>query len=400
MTIDSARLEWLRTPPTLRDLVCDRVSCFETDVPHQFNNSVMAYVTLFTARNRSYMQRVLERENLYFPLFEKYLAQYNLPTDLKYLAVVESALIPTAKSQVGATGLWQFMGPTAGDLRLKRDEWVDERMHPRKGHRSRLQAPALPLRHLSRLGTGAGGLQLGRGQRAAHHAPHRQKNLLGPVPSHARRNAQLRAHLHGHYVQHEVRRGARPAHRQPELPVRRAHGYAGLCGAKPSTCGASARPGLRGLAYLTRFNPELRRAALPAGYRPYVIRYPASAAVHLDGVDRATLLDYCQPPAALPQPLLVLPPNIQCSSSLVGLASLVSSHPVKLVGGFVSGARTRYGLEWGFRQALRRVHELRSVVHAAFGERPDISVRLARGCPAAQEHNVRMSTAIRALMPM
>ena len=96
-TVDSARLEWLRTPPTLRDLVCDRVGCIETDVPHQFNNSVMAYVTLFTARNRAYMQRVLERENFYFPIFEKYLTQYNLPTDLKYLAVVESSLIPTAK---------------------------------------------------------------------------------------------------------------------------------------------------------------------------------------------------------------------------------------------------------------------------------------------------------------
>jgi membrane-bound lytic murein transglycosylase D len=103
ISVDSARLEWLRTPPTLRDLVCDRVGCFETDVPHQFNNSVMAYVTLFTARNRSYLQRVLERENLYFPIFEKYLVKYNLPTDLKYLAVVESALIPTAKSPVGAT---------------------------------------------------------------------------------------------------------------------------------------------------------------------------------------------------------------------------------------------------------------------------------------------------------
>ena len=130
--VDSARLEWLRTPPTIRDLVCDRVGCFETDVPHTFNNSVMAYVTLFTARNRSYLQRVLERENFYFPIFEKYLAKYNLPTDLKYLAVVESALIPTAKSPVGATGLWQFMGPTAGDLRLQRDEWIDERMAPEK----------------------------------------------------------------------------------------------------------------------------------------------------------------------------------------------------------------------------------------------------------------------------
>lgn len=103
--VDSVRLAWLQTPPELRDLVGDRINCFETDAPHAFNPQVMAFVKLFTERNRKYMQRVLERENVYFPLFEKYLAQYNLPTDLKYLAVVESALIPTAKSHVGATGL-------------------------------------------------------------------------------------------------------------------------------------------------------------------------------------------------------------------------------------------------------------------------------------------------------
>ena len=62
--------------------------------------------------------------------------------------------------------------------------------------------------------------------------------------------------------------------------------------------------------YLTRFNPELRRAALPAGYRPYVVRFPAAAAAHLGDVDRVTLLEYCQPAAALPQPLVVLPPRL------------------------------------------------------------------------------------------
>ncbi|RZL01696.1 MAG: lytic transglycosylase, partial [Hymenobacter sp.] len=83
------------------------MSCIETAAPHQFNNAVLAYVRLFTERQRGYTQRVLEREQFYFPTFEKYLAQYNLPQELKYLAVVESALIPTAKSPVGAVGLWQ-----------------------------------------------------------------------------------------------------------------------------------------------------------------------------------------------------------------------------------------------------------------------------------------------------
>ncbi|RZK15106.1 MAG: lytic transglycosylase domain-containing protein, partial [Hymenobacter sp.] len=132
IAIDSARLAWLQTPTTLQELVGDRMSCFETAAPHEFNNAVMAYVRLFTERQRGYTQRVLERREFYFPIFEKYLAQYHLPDELKYLSVVESALLPNAKSGVGAVGLWQFMPPTASDLRLKRDEWVDERMHPEK----------------------------------------------------------------------------------------------------------------------------------------------------------------------------------------------------------------------------------------------------------------------------
>ncbi|RZK86612.1 MAG: hypothetical protein EOO62_40535, partial [Hymenobacter sp.] len=103
-TVDSIRLAWLQTPVTLQELIGDRMSCFETAAPHQFNNAVMAYVRLFTERQRGYTQRVLERRDFYFPLFEKYLAKYNLPDELKYLSVVESALLPTSKSQVGAVG--------------------------------------------------------------------------------------------------------------------------------------------------------------------------------------------------------------------------------------------------------------------------------------------------------
>jgi len=63
-------------------------------------------------------------------------------------------------------------------------------------------------------------------------------------------------------------------------------------------------------SYLTRFNPELKQAALPAGYRPYVVRYPAAARAALGDADRATLLAYCQPAAALPLPLAALPPRL------------------------------------------------------------------------------------------
>jgi membrane-bound lytic murein transglycosylase D len=310
-SVDSARLEWLRTPPTLRDLVCDRVGCFETEVPHQFNNSVMAYVTLFTARNRSYLQRVLERENFYFPIFEKYLAQYNLPTDLKYLAVVESALIPTAKSPVGATGLWQFMGPTAGDLRLKRDEWIDERMAPEKA----TEAACKHLRYLygifhdwelvlAAYNWGAGSVQ--RVMRRTGKKtfwdlyPHMPAETRNYVPTFTAIMYSMKyAEAHGL--------------RTPTLRYQYAEALdtMNLRGHAFDLCRLSRACGYTDSLYLTRFNPELRRAALPAGYRPYVVRFPAAAAEHLGDVDRATLLAYCEPAAELPRPIGFLPPRLE-----------------------------------------------------------------------------------------
>ena len=65
--------------------------------------------------------------DLYFPMFEEYLDKYNMPLEIKYLAVVESALRPDAKSRVGATGLWQFMYGTGKMYDLKISSYVDER---------------------------------------------------------------------------------------------------------------------------------------------------------------------------------------------------------------------------------------------------------------------------------
>ena len=324
-TVDSVRLEWLRTPPTMRDLVCDRVGCFETDVPHTFNNSVMAYVTLFTARNRSYLQRVLERENFYFPIFEKYLAKYNLPTDLKYLAVVESALIPTAKSPVGATGLWQFMGPTAGDLRLQRDEWIDERMAPEKA----TEAACKHLRYLygifhdwelvlAAYNWGAGSVQ--RVMRRTGKKtfwdlyPHMPAETRNYVPTFTAIMYSMKyAEAHGLRTPSLRYQYAEP---MDTLSLR---GYAFDLRRLSRACGYEDS------LYLTRFNPELRRAALPAGYRPYVVRFPAAAAVHLGDVDRTTLLEYCQPTAALPQALAALPPRLDGVEPWLSQAGLAAT---------------------------------------------------------------------------
>ena len=94
---------------------------------------VESYLRTYLVRNRSKTERVVKRMMLYFPLIEKKLKEHNLPDELKYLAIVESALDPHARSRSGAMGLWQIMGPTAGDLGIRMYHSVDERKDP---HRS------------------------------------------------------------------------------------------------------------------------------------------------------------------------------------------------------------------------------------------------------------------------
>jgi len=73
---------------------------------------------------------MLIMSQFYFPLFEQELDNYNIPLEIKYLAIVESALNPRAKSRVGATGLWQFMYGTGKMYNLEVSSYVDERSDP------------------------------------------------------------------------------------------------------------------------------------------------------------------------------------------------------------------------------------------------------------------------------
>ena len=75
----------------------------------------------------------------YFPMFEEALAKQNVPLEIKYLAVVESALNPKAVSKMGATGLWQFMYHTGKQYKLKIDSYVDERSDPLKASEAAAQ---------------------------------------------------------------------------------------------------------------------------------------------------------------------------------------------------------------------------------------------------------------------
>lgn len=78
------------------------------------------------------ISRMLSYSQFYFSIFESQLDKYNLPFELKYLAIVESALNPRAKSKSGARGLWQFMYPTGKDYGLNVTSYIDERLDPLK----------------------------------------------------------------------------------------------------------------------------------------------------------------------------------------------------------------------------------------------------------------------------
>lgn len=110
----------------------DRLSRIPTIMEMPYNNIVRKFIDQYTGRLRHSVSYMLGATNFYIPIFEEALALYNLPLELKYLPVIESALDPTAVSRKGATGLWQFMLSTAKRYDLKINSLVDERRDPLK----------------------------------------------------------------------------------------------------------------------------------------------------------------------------------------------------------------------------------------------------------------------------
>lgn len=109
-----------------------RLKSLENIMPMTYNDNVQNHIDFFMFRRPSFTKAMLEKKEYYFPIFEKYLAQYNMPDELKYLALIESGLNPKAVSRAKAVGLWQFMTVTGREQGLEINEHIDERMHIEK----------------------------------------------------------------------------------------------------------------------------------------------------------------------------------------------------------------------------------------------------------------------------
>lgn len=114
------------------DTLKARLALLDAKTPFHisYNPSLERVIKSFLVGKRGLMQRMIAASQFYFPLFEQELNRYGLPLEIKYLAVVESALNPRARSRAGASGLWQFMYSTGKMYGLEVSNYVDERHDP------------------------------------------------------------------------------------------------------------------------------------------------------------------------------------------------------------------------------------------------------------------------------
>jgi len=116
------------------DVLKERLRIIDENTPFhlKFNPALEKVINSYLKYRKKYYPKLMAKAKYYFPMFEKYLDEYDIPLEMKYLAIVESTLNPKARSRVGARGLWQFMYLTGRQYKLKVSSYVDERQDPIK----------------------------------------------------------------------------------------------------------------------------------------------------------------------------------------------------------------------------------------------------------------------------
>lgn len=121
-------------PELPTDTLKSRLERLNTKTPFniEYNPALESVIKSYLKNRREHLEHLMALSEFYFPMFERELDNQNIPLEIKYLAIVESALKPRAKSRVGATGLWQFMFTTGKMYGLDVSSYVDERSDPIK----------------------------------------------------------------------------------------------------------------------------------------------------------------------------------------------------------------------------------------------------------------------------
>ncbi|CAI2765990.1 lytic transglycosylase [Flavobacterium collinsii] len=128
------------------DLLKQRLQAMNGKSPFniEYNQGLENIIKSFLKNRKKSFSRLMSLSEYYFPIFEDAFAKQNVPLEIKYLAVVESALNPKAVSKMGATGIWQFMYGTGKQYALKIDSYIDERSDP-------LRATAAASEYMSKM---------------------------------------------------------------------------------------------------------------------------------------------------------------------------------------------------------------------------------------------------------
>ncbi len=117
-------------PVFSKEVYMERLKGMPTVMEMPYNEVVQTFIDRYTGRLRKSVSFMLGASNFFIPIFEEALEVYQLPLELKYLPIIESALKPNAVSRAGAAGLWQFMVTTGKEYGLEINSLVDERRDP------------------------------------------------------------------------------------------------------------------------------------------------------------------------------------------------------------------------------------------------------------------------------